>query len=328
MSSFLHDFTLHNLTCLKFKPFGAFYYAILCLYFCGCTPTVGINTRPIESTQTHLSIKKGEHFLEEGMESTPVVLNGQLLYIISKRLGTEAVGHSIEVWDTLTHTKLAEHATNLGLISALVVDRTLYVFGTTNWGNDQNSIEMIQTTDFIHWSSPRQLFSAPAGTTYFNTSVTQLPDQSYIMTYEVCSKNSVCFNARFKSSSDLINWNDVGGVFEKGFYTACPTIRYSGSYYYLFFLSHFYGFYATMISRSRDLKVWETSKQLVLSPLDGGDRNKNASDFDLVEINNQIHMLYSTGSQENPEASYQGIREAIYQGSLSDFVDLFFLKSL
>lgn len=298
--------------------------ALVTLTSCGSKE--GEFYRKVNSNSTASWVEKGKTFLNEGMESTPVVFNGQLLYVVSARTTTGAQGQSIQIWDGLTHVKIAEHNTNLGLISALVVDNTLHIFGTTHWDKSGNSIYTMSTTDLISWTEPQSLFAAPAGTSYFNTSVTAQTDKGFIMAYEVCEAGQKCFNARFKFSEDLIHWKDIGGIVEKGYYTACPTIRYVNSYYYLFFLSHFDGFYATMVSRSKDLSTWEHSKQLVLSPMDGGDKNNNASDLDLVEYDGEVRMLYSTGSQENPNASDQGLREAKFKGSFEEFVRPFFTE--
>ncbi len=294
------------------------------LLILGCATDKNNRARKINSVLSASWIKKGNIFLHEGMEATPVVLNSKLYYVVSTRLATASQGISIQIWDAATFTKIAEKPTTLGLISALVIGNRLHIFGTTNWTSKQNSIVTLSTKDFSTWTSQATLFTAPPGSSYLNTSVAPANSNGYIMAYEVCTAGFVCFNAQFKISTDLINWQDVGGIVERESYTACPTIRYVDSYYYMFFLSKFKTYFATMVARSKDLVSWEYSKHIVLSPMDGGDKNLNASDMDLVEHNGRVKIIYSIGSQTNPTATNQGIREASFDGSLSNFVNLFF----
>jgi len=87
------------------------------------------------------------------------------------------------------------------------------------------------------------------------------------MTYEYCQSGQTCFSAAFLHSRDLQNWASVGKTFNTREYTACPTIRYSNGYYYLFYLDRESGYFTTLASRSTDLQTWSAPVP-VLSPLD------------------------------------------------------------
>jgi len=95
-------------------------------------------------------------------------------------------------------------------------------------------------------------------------------------------------------------------------------------FYYLFYLSSYDNFYAVNVSRSTDLVAWQFSPITVLSPLDGDDNHSNASDIDMVEFNGQVRIIYYNGSQDGSLNPAVGLREALFNGSLSEFVSKFF----
>jgi alpha-L-fucosidase len=250
------------------------------------------------------------------MEATPVVFNNDLLYVGTR---PDAAGIHLVVYRQSDAALLSDTLANLQFVSAIVSNGTLYVFGTTN----RTQISMTSTTDLVTWTPSTIVFSAPAGRHVFNTSVSPTPS-GYVMAYEVCDDGAVCFNARFAQSADLVHWTDTGNQYEVGYYTACPTIRYSGGYYYLIFLSAYPSangtYYATNVSRSTDLIHWQFSAKTLISPLDG-DPAMNASDVDLVEFNGQVRILYSNLSQAGISVPNAGLREATYNGTFDQLMD-------
>lgn len=278
-------------------------------------------TKQVAQPHTAPWITKQSVIVDQFLETTPVLWGGAIMYVDCLRGATDAQGTAIELRDA-NGVLQSSYAANVGFCSAFVLNSTLYVFGSTNWAHTGNSVVMYSTQDLITWSSPSLIVVADQSTTLFNTSVST-DSSGFVLAYELCQVGQVCFNFRFKHSADMVTWQDVGAQFGVGEYTACPTIRYSNGYYYAFYLAHVDGLYVTEVARSSDLIAWQTSSQAVLSPVDGGDVNGNASDFDLIEYNGQVLMNYLNGSQTNPTA-VGGLRLATYNGTLAQFLEEFF----
>jgi hypothetical protein len=294
-------------------------------FFTGCSAHErDLQTESLQTgTPTTASfIHKGVSLSSFGMETTPFVFNGQTYFMYSDRSSSPA----IDIYDS-SMQKISHQPVNFGFACALVYAGTLYVFGSSNesgWAGLGNSVEMISTSDLQNWTPAMTLFSAGPNFEIFNVSVA--PDaQGFIMAYEICRLNKVCFSVQFKHSQDLIHWQDVGSLLGDGVYTACPTIRYVNGFYYVFFLGHFPGgIWATLITRSQDLFSWQQSSQTVIGP-DQGDDRKNASDLDLTEANNQVLITYAVGPQTTwDQGTSNGVRTATFNGTLTDFVQSFY----
>jgi predicted GH43/DUF377 family glycosyl hydrolase len=275
------------------------------------------------SNTTPSAIHKGAVFEGSYGETTPVLFNGELLYV---KLTPTNGAPWIKIFRQSDKAVLFNQFKDLELISAFVKDDTLYIYGATN---NRTEIGFISTKDLTTWTALKVAFSAPTGTNVFNTSVAPAVD-GFVMAYEICRDGTVCFNVRFAKSKDLETWEKFGPIFGEGYYTACPTIRYLDGYYYVFYLSNYpsatdpNGYYSTNVSRSKDLITWEQSKRVVLSPLDGGDKYNNASDIDFVEVNGQLRIVYLNVSQWFPTGGDVGLREAVFDGTFAEFVKLFF----
>lgn len=303
------------------KTFILSLFVMLALSACG-----GGNDAPAQSYRTATAntpafIQKGAVFTAiKGMEATPIVFNNELLYVGTR---PHSGGVNLVVLRQSDSTVLADWLAGMEFVSAIVNNGTLYVFGNTG---GRTQISVTSTSDLINWTPKQVVYTAPAGRNVFNNSVAA-DATGFVMAYETCDQNQVCFNARFMRSSDLINWTAAGGVYEPGYYTACPTIRYSNGYYYMLFLSAFHSnngtYYATNIARSTDLTHWQFSQMTVISPLDG-DYAMNASDMDLVEYNGQVRIVYSNISQYGQYVPGTGLREATYNGSIDQFFAEFF----
>jgi sucrose-6-phosphate hydrolase SacC (GH32 family) len=243
------------------------------------------------------------------MESTPFVMHGTLYSMVSAReLGELRIYQGSD---------LVSYALSpLTLASAIVHNDTLYVYGTT----DSDSLSMVQTADLMHWTAPQRVLNMPIGQKLFNNSITETPS-GWTMAVETCELNTTCFNARFYTSTDLINWTPIGTIMSPNAYAACPTIRYVAGAYYIFYLKHIGDYFATYVARSYDLETFNESSQVVLSTrLYEGTEGINASDMDLVEYQGVVYINYADGNQ----TTWVNIHRATYNGTLEQLTKEFF----
>jgi hypothetical protein len=258
-------------------------------------------------------ISKGAVLYQDRMENTPVVwTDGSTVDVLwSHDPQNGAWGSSIELHRNGSTTSIDF---SFGYVNALVSNGVLYVFGSAE---DGSSVSMISSSDLVNFTSPIEVLS---GSDFANISVS--PDASgFVMAVERCA-NSTCYTAAFYHSTDLLSWNNIGG-FEGAVYTACPTVRFSNGYYYVFYLSDEGDYFATRIARSKDLSKWEFSSQAVVSP--GSDEGVNASDLDLMETTDgNVRILYAIGYQTVGKGHFVDVREAGFQGTLDQFLTKFF----
>jgi hypothetical protein len=293
---------------------------LLLLTACGGASQPTEHYRAATNT-THPAISKSDAVWKLA-ETTPVMFNGEILYVSSYSGVTKIVRRS----DGAT---MWSDNTGLWMNSAMVNSGTLYIFGTNNNHLGGTEVRMLSSADLVNWTPQVTVLRAQPNQLIYNTSVSLTP-AGFVMAYEVCETGAVCFNARFAKSTDLVGWQSVGGVYEYGYYTACPTIRFVNGYYYMFFLSHYWpdgserGYYATNVARSVDLVAWQFSSQTVLSPLDGGDSSMNASDMDLIEDRGRVLIVYANGSQWGESIPNSGVREATFTGTLGQLLLQFF----
>lgn len=255
-------------------------------------------------------VQKTETTIDTNLENTPVIFKGRLLYVSCNRDGA-----GINVFDQ-NAVLIAHQPASMYLCSAIVTDDgMLHVFGSYG-----DAVMMASTTDLIAWKNRTGL---QANQTLYNTSVAK-DATGYVMAYETC-KGFCTFS--FAHSSDLFTWTKAGKWLDSH-YTACPTIRFVNGYYYVMFLGSFENeIYATMIARSNDLSIWQTSSQAVVSPLDGLDAqigSKNTSDLDLVEVAGMVLIEYQNFVQSGPTIPGTGTRLAFFQGKLTQFFEKFF----
>lgn len=266
-------------------------------------------------------IDRGQTLYVDRMESTPVAwIDGSLIDVVSFRGHFDSFGTAIELYrdGALIHSEPSDG----GFLSAIVEGGRLYVFTTSNWSRPGNSISVKSSADLVTWSAPVVVHTAPAGVTLFNTSVTK-DESGFVMALESCVPGNVCFEVNFLRSSDLLSWSPVGRTLLPGVYTACPTIRFSEGFYYVFYLhSQPNHTWATLVARSADLSVWEFSPQGVLAPEEG--EGENTSDLDLVEYGGEVRIRYAIGYQTVQDGAFVHIREASYAGGLSEFLRKFF----
>lgn len=267
---------------------------------------------PLFETYTAKWIKKGSVLFYNRMESTPIVWQGKIIHVVSNRQD----GNQVEFYDG--STLIAVLLNGPHLLSAIVINNEVYVFGT----NDNKTIYQVHSSDLITWSAPITVISEVPGRELYNSSVTTYPN-GYIIAYETCEPNTKCFSARFAVSTDLINWTHVGDIFKPKIYAACPMIRYHNGYFYVFYLE-FRGHFYTAVSRSRDLIHWDDSGATVLSSLDGHNEGENNSDMDMVEFNGQVYINYAIGNQLSTKEPWMDIRQAVYNGNQESFLQRFY----
>lgn len=273
---------------------------------CGAAPSYTLGLQA--PTKTLTTIKRTGTLTPHASETTPVVLNGQVLYVSFDRSANQA----IEIRNgsgTLLHSYPSTHIYG----SALVVGQRLYVFATSS---DYLSIGVAYTDDLVILSPFTTILTALPNQTFYNTSVAPGPS-GYVMSYEVREMPSMpAFSFRFAQSPDLVTWTKVGTLFSNT-YSACPTVRYFSGTYYVLFLAHTASGYETWAARSTDLTHFQMSPYVVLAPISP---DSNASDMDLVELNGVTYINFFEGNQVDSDK----VETAIYQGTEEQFFQSLF----
>ncbi|MBO5667666.1 MAG: hypothetical protein J6S43_00905 [Lentisphaeria bacterium] len=210
------------------------------------------------------------------------------------------------------------HGLHMG--NAFVWENKMIVTAVENWGKSR--FYQLESTDLIHWTTPRVILENPAWQGY-NTSVCRADDR-FVMVFELGAPLDIVkvpFTMFFAESYDLVNWQVIdGAVFGQDIYTGAPMLRYFDGFFYFFYLNGSYenGF-ETFVVRSKDLKNWESSrKNPVLTYGDedrkllakftpelekhiAGAENINASDMDMCFYKDKLEIIYSWGCQRGIE---------------------------
>lgn len=249
----------------------------------------------------NLNIVKSYIQINDQGESSPLVVDGKLYYFVS---GRDKV---FRFYDFETRQLYSEFSYGLDLASAININGIIYVLGT----KDSKELYLVTTTDLINFSTPRLIYTEPEK--LFNSSMC-FDGSKYVISYEVDRRGMCPFSIRFLTSIDLINWQEIDQTFGADRYNACPTIRYSGGYYYMIYLYDYMSdsWYISKIARSKDLINWETSTKNILAPDDR--ESNNTSDVDICEYDGKTYLLYAIGNQ----AGIMGVTYAIYDGSMQD----------
>lgn len=238
--------------------------------------------------------------------------------------------------DVATGKPTPAFAKGYHLGSAHVEGDTVYAYGVKSWGASE--IAVFISNDLKKWRSETAL-STP-GWGIYNNSVCKGPN-GYVMAIELGEPPDVVgvrFTMRFAESKDLIHWKATAEdqVFAKDRYTACPSIRFVDSYYYMIYLGERPGpSYVPCIVRSRDLIHWESGpydpvlgfsdedKKIANPALTAeqrkhiaGSTNINNSDVDFCEYKGKTIIYYSWGNQQGIEF----LAAAEYDGSLPQFL--------
>ena len=224
-----------------------------------------------------------------GMEQTPIVFDGRIVFIESVE--------DPEYTDTDRHFYIRARDYESGKIypgfahghpfaSAYTENGVVYAFCTSL--RDKNPLTMYKSDDSSNWHDPRggslvmmykssdlinwqgaEIINLP-GWRMWNTSVCK-GENGYIMAIEVGggdmdeSVNKLVgngFTEFFAHSKDLMNWQmmDYDLCYTRERYNACSALRYFDGWYYMICLEALPVLrYASYIYRTRDFVDWEVS---------------------------------------------------------------------
>lgn len=210
-----------------------------------------------------------------------------------------------------------------------------------------HEVKMFKTYDLINWEE-KVAVSCP-DRRLWNTSVCKGEDK-YVMAIEVSAEEGfgipeigVGFTSFFAISEDMENWEMLPDKYSytPSRYNACPALRYSKGYYYMVCLEALPCIrYAPYIYRTKDFENWEVGIHNPIMMWSDEDRipkegvvftaeemellktglNINCSDIDFFEYDGKVHIYYSNGDQMH----YSFLCEAIYEGTLEEFLEHFF----
>ena len=265
------------------------------------------------------------------VEANPVVFGGRLWlmeYVRNRASGSdwETGRNSCFRFRSLENPSVFSepfgHGLHMGNAFA-APDGRLIVTAVEGWGKSR--FYQLESTDMVHWSSPRVILEDPAWEGY-NTSVCQA-DGRFVIVFELGKPEEmvgVPFTMFFAESADLVTWRVIpGAVFGREIYTGAPMLRWHDGFFYFFHLEGSYeeGF-VTQVARSRDLRDWERGLRPVLER-HADDRqilpaaatwfsqeqlvkiasavNINASDLDMCDYAGKLRMCYSWGNQRGTE---------------------------
>ena len=220
--------------------------------------------------------------------------------------------------------------------SAFAENGTAYITGTSG----RSRINLFVSRDLRNWESRTVLNDPRYG--IFNTSMCKAGDE-YVLAFEIDKppdEAGTPFTIRFLKSRDLRTWTLTSPEcnFTKERYSAAPCLRWSGGWYYLFYLEAHEG-YETRVVRSRNLIQWEPSllnpvlrasdedKLIANSKFTTQQREKiaaakniNNSDLDFCEWRGRLILNYSWGNQQGTEF----LAEALYEGTEERFLRSWF----
>jgi hypothetical protein len=252
------------------------------------------------------------------MESTPVVYNNKVYDVVSVRKVDDP---SFEIYDVLTGQLVSKVRLPVYFGGALSYANKLYVYGTSNY-EISAPLKIYESTDLINFAEVGSL-SVRLNERIFNSSLIH-DNNKFVIAVEVDRNGDSAFAPNFYESTDLTTWTKTSEL-KFTSYIACPTIRFVGGNYYLFYLlwDRDAQLYYTSISKSSDLVTWEQSNKVVLTPTDESE-GQNNSDLDLYEFNGQVGINYAIGNQDNNRPPWVDIKKAKYNGTLESFVKEFF----
>lgn len=281
----------------------------------------GMAGRPF---RTNPRLIRSGHISSDFGEMTPVVFQDRLLLVAS---GLPPAAANIYkpnrcLWiETVTdHSIVSTFAAGYGLCSAFVHKDTLYVYAIPNDSRGAQHIDCFWSRDLKQWETTVVL-RAETAEELFNESVCEA-DGRFIMVFESRDLKHTPFTIYFAESCDLKNWTRLDlPVFAPERYTACPTIRHIGGWFYMLYLEYRLPQwrFETHLVRSKDLVRWEASPRNPVLDAEGVEQI-NASDMDLVEFNGKVRAYYATGNQMGEG----GVTWADFDGTLGEFFECYY----
>ena len=286
------------------------------------------------------------------VETTPIVFRERLYrceYIRSQTgpttrgyHGNDTADSYFRLLDVEANSPGPAFGVGLHLGSAYADDHAVYAFGTHAWGGP--TIHGLRSEDMETWQS-EPVLNLP-GWAIYNTSVCRADDR-YVMAIEIdkpLERAGVPYTIVFAESSDLHAWRLLPEAcdFSRERYTACPTLRRLGEWFYMTYLESRPGpAYEQWVVRSRDLRHWEASpRNPILCPSDGDKRiaspnltvqqqarirealDINNSDMDLCEFEKHTVITYSWGDQNGNEF----LAQAEFPGTMRSLMEGFFTQ--
>ncbi len=277
------------------------------------------------SPQTPCPVLREEKLIRQDLcEITPVIWKGRFCQMECIRPGSGGTvkDYYLVLIDTETGKELARFAEGYSLACAFVHQDTFYAFASRFDPNGWSDVTLFKSGDLENWDS--KVVIRQENEHLFNSSVCAGSD-GFVMAYESDDPTYPAFTIKFATSNDLETWNkQPESLFGTDRYTACPTVRYANGYYYVLYLENRAPrhYFETYITRSKDLKTWERSSAnpvLVPHAIDDG---INASDPDLIEYEGKTYVYYAVGDQ----LTWMNIKRAIYPGTLTQFLESWFLN--
>jgi len=219
-----------------------------------------------------------------GMEQTPIVFGGRMIFIESVSDYTNpdpGKWFFIRARDYQSGRVYPAFAHGHPFASAYTENGVVYVFcaslrdekpltmyqseDPSQWHDPRggSGVMMFWSSDLVNWQS-REILRNP-GWRMWNTSVCR-GAESYVMAIEAggegMGKEIVGhgFTSFFARSEDLMRWEmmDTDCCYTRARYNACPALRYADGWYYMICLEALpVARYAPYIYRTRDFRDWE-----------------------------------------------------------------------
>ncbi|MEW6755642.1 MAG: hypothetical protein AB1505_32395 [Candidatus Latescibacterota bacterium] len=260
-------------------------------------------------------------------ELTPLVWRERLCHLECVRPGSggRREDYYLLLREAASGRELARFATGFGLACGLVEAGEVHVFAS-RWGEDGswNDVTHFRSEDLVHWES-RRVIEQEDGEHLFNTSVCCGPE-GFVMAYESNDPAYPPFTVKFATSQDLGHWQkESGAIFGSNRYAACPCLRWADGWYYMLYLEHQTPLHAyeTWITRSRDLRVWETSAANPVLRAEGVEEGINASDPELVEVDGRTYLYFAVGDQ----LTWMNLKRTAYDGPASAFLAGWYVRA-
>lgn len=245
-------------------------------------------------------------FIPEFAESSPIEVNG-VPYVIS----FEKIHRFALAVRDLAGTEISAKPWDRSFGCAFVEGARTFVFSSDE--PTHTDISMRHSDDLINWSADAAVIHADVKNLgLWNCSVIKDGD-SYLMAYEVSGEGIRGFSFRIARSADMHTWTDEGRLFSRH-YSACPTLRKIGAFYYVIYLEEFDGGWRTRAARTRDFINYDRAGTVLLQAESG--EGSNASDVDLVEMNGETVLTYGTGNQ----TTWGDTKLARYAGTMAELL--------
>lgn len=249
--------------------------------------------------------------------------------------GSRMTEDEVRIRDMASGEVVSVPFTGHGLGMALVNEGTVYVF-SGNWGTEKKwnitEIEMVSSTDLVHWSTPVVVLRAEPQEKFFNVSVCK-GETGFVLLVESNDPAWPAFTFKYFRSGDLLHWNRVpDALYGREKYVGGPALYFENKFYYTLYLQSLgEGRYETRVTRSKDLVHWQDAPderpfvtfnpENAVHPLrPAGTREANASDAELCAWQGKTIVYYTGGDQQLAG----DLQWAEFDGSPADLLERFY----